>query len=123
MLSYRTEQSIPAFAKIILVSAGLVGGPTAHEGNVLINGRPVCDDYWDNNDATVVCRMLGYGSGIAVQNAAYGSVEGKFILNNVDCKGTEANIHQCTKSHAHKCHGPEGAGVICIPEGKASDHY
>jgi len=98
-------------------SAGLVGGPTAHEGNVLINGRPVCDDYWDNNDATVVCRMLGYGSGIAVQNAAYGLVEGKFIINNVDCKGTEANIHQCTKSTAHKCHGPEGAGVICIPEG------
>merc|ERR1712098_358839 len=98
-------------------SAGLVGGPTAHEGNVLINGRPVCDDYWDNNDATVVCRMLGYGSGIAVQDADYGSVEGKFLINNVDCKGTEANIHQCTKSNAHKCHGPEGAGVICIPEG------
>merc|ERR1712058_114585 len=55
----------------------------------------------------VVCRMLGYRSGIAVQNAAYGSVEGKFIINNVDCKGTEANIHQCTKSNAHKCHGPE----------------
>ena len=100
-----------------------MGGPTAHEGNVLINGRPVCDDYWDNNDATVVCRMLGYGSGIAVQNAAYGSIQGKFIINNIDCKGTEANIHQCTKSNAHKCHGPEGAGVICIPEGKASDHY
>merc|ERR1712243_228646 len=100
-------------------SAGLVGGPTAHEGNVLINGRPVCDDYWDNNDATVVCRMLGYGSGIAVQDAAYGPVEGKFLINNVDCKGTEANIHQCTKSNAHKCHGPEGAGVICIPEGNS----
>merc|ERR1712098_205601 len=73
----------------------------------------------DNNDARVVCRMLGYGSGIAVQNAAYGPVQGKFIINNVDCKGTEANIHQCTKSNAHKCHGPEGAGVICIPEGNA----
>ena len=25
-------------------------------GNIFINGRPVCDDYADNNVATVVCR-------------------------------------------------------------------
>ena len=38
----------------------LRGGSSECEGNVFVNGQPVCDDYWDKKDATVVCRMLGY---------------------------------------------------------------
>ena len=94
----------------------MVGGSSENEGNVLINGQPICDDYWDTHDANVVCRMLGYPLGIATSDSEFGEVEENFIMDDVQCEGSEDNIIDCIHIAEHNCDGSEGAGVRCLSE-------
>ena len=62
---------VPVFHTTSAASLGnntleLRGGSGPHEGNVFINGFPVCEDdefnvnQWRRAEANVVCRMFGY---------------------------------------------------------------
>ena len=78
--------------------------------------KPVCDDYWDDKDAKVVCRMLGFNSGTAFfgPSGPFGNVtSANFIMDNVLCTGTEHSILECPHQTTHNCHITEGAGVRC----------
>ena len=47
------------FLALTIIQIELINGSVPNEGNLYVNGRPVCDHEWDNNDADVACRMLG----------------------------------------------------------------
>ena len=94
----------------------MVGGLNDHEGNVLVNDRPICDDSWDDSDASVVCRSLGYDSGIATSESEFGDVAENFIMDDVICNGDEGHIIQCPHSGSHNCDVYEGAGVRCVAD-------
>ena len=94
----------------------------------------VCDDYWDNNDAKVVCRMLNYSNSgkyvcfliifsllyisdaIARGSAYFGQGSGSILLDNVLCTGNEASIFSCSHNSigSHDCSHSEDAGVVCL---------
>ena len=83
----------------------------------------VCDDGWDDTDAGVVCRQLGFGSsGTAIGSADFGQGSGPIWLDSVTCTGNESTIARCghlgvgiTRSCDHnkdagvKCSGAEGS--------------
>ncbi|XP_063971489.1 uncharacterized protein LOC129281473 isoform X4 [Lytechinus pictus] len=101
-------------------SIRLVGGSSDSEGRVEVyyNGEwgTVCDDFWDDTDATVVCQILGLGgSGTAQSNAAFGVGSGNIILDNVQCDGTETDLFACPSNgpNNHNCGHSEDAGVVC----------
>ncbi|XP_022339785.2 uncharacterized protein LOC111134740 [Crassostrea virginica] len=93
------------------------GGSTYGRVEIFNNGAwgTVCDDNWDNNDAIVVCRMLGLRGGTAKGSAYYGQGSGSIWLDDVNCSGSEQSIYSCTHPTigAHNCNHGEDAGVIC----------
>ncbi|XP_068710420.1 scavenger receptor cysteine-rich type 1 protein M160-like isoform X2 [Montipora foliosa] len=57
----------------------------------------ISSDNWDMNDATVVCRQLGYqdGAEVALKNRVYGPFFGPVWLTYLHCTGNEKNVMEC----------------------------
>ena len=116
----------------------LVGGEKEWEGNIIVGGKPVCDDAsekYGKEVAQVVCRFilfwqktiihifitiflpreLGYDGGQYTKESHFGQVSDDFMMDDVKCKGTEEKLLDCPHTTEDDCEGIEGLGVICIP--------
>ncbi|KXZ45996.1 hypothetical protein GPECTOR_48g428 [Gonium pectorale] len=101
----------------------LNGWPDGSSGRVEIyhNGElgSVCDDSWDDDDARVVCRELGFDGGYAEWGGAFGpAFEWQRIwLTRVQCRGNESRLADCPRIQKdwgdHACSHWEDAGVTC----------
>ncbi len=87
----------------------------------------VCNNYWYNNYARVVCRQLGYDLNVttninALRQGKPGT--GQIWLDHIQCSGSEERLDEC--SHIgwgqHYCNHQQDAWVQCFnssqPEGK-----
>ncbi len=99
----------------------LVGGSAPSEGSVRIchdnEFRSVCDDFFTHRGAGVVCRQLGYPTGVPTYRSRFVGDAGpvSYWLDDVDCRSTEANLGDCPHPGwgLHNCGANERAGVIC----------
>lgn len=103
------------------------GSPSiAHDGRVLANNMngtgTVCGYMWDDTDADVLCRQMGFPSGIAILMPR-DPVFNRFVFN-VNCLGNETDIQSCPAFDydvSGMCSMYEDAGVLCsgMTSGKA----
>lgn len=99
----------------------LVGGASALEGRVelCLDGvwGTVCDNFWSNLDAIVVCNQLSLGKtdAVAIQGARFGAGTGPIHLNNFFCSGTESILTNCPHQGTEdsSCSHLQDASVIC----------
>ncbi|KAH9514599.1 Neurotrypsin [Bulinus truncatus] len=102
----------------------LVNGEHSYRGTVEVfyNNRwgTVCDDYWSDNAAQVVCSMLGYvrsGALVVFHNGFNSPPYNDFWLDNVQCSGSERSLFDCIHLPwgTNDCVHGEEAGVRCNP--------
>ena len=77
----------------------------------------MCDDGWDDTDAGVICKQLGFGSsGTAIGSAGFGQGLRSIWLNSVMCTGNESILLSCGHlglGVTSSCYHYEDAGVRC----------
>ncbi|KAJ8027595.1 Neurotrypsin [Holothuria leucospilota] len=93
------------------------GNETASRVEVFVNCSwgTVCDDSWDIQDVTVVCRQLGFPVALkATSNSFFGESQERIHFDEVACNGNEHSIFDCRQSNVDQnCGNREDAGVIC----------
>jgi len=104
-------------------AVALVGGGNPRVGRLeVFHGTQwgtVCDDGFTDAAARVVCYSLGFGYvGRKVGINLYGAGDGLIWLNNINCRGTEQYIGEC--SHGdwsfHSCTHREDVAVSCTDD-------
>ena len=105
---------------IYVVPIRLAGTSSQKQGRVEVyhNGEwgTVCDDGWDNTDATVVCRQLGFYSSVrAYGSAPYGQGTGPIWLSRLSCFGYESSLFECGQLSVttKNCTHSDDAAVTC----------
>ncbi|CAC5401410.1 unnamed protein product [Mytilus coruscus] len=105
----------------VYVKVRLVDGSHSLEGRVeiYVDGTwgTICDDAFGEEEARVICGMIGYSKNgsIPYSSAYFGQGHGSIALDGLNCIGTETNILACQSNglYNHDCEHKEDAGVAC----------
>ncbi|CAG0906470.1 unnamed protein product, partial [Darwinula stevensoni] len=114
------DESDEKECKVPVIELKLQGGMKPHQGRVEVKAYGewgvICDDKFGLSDAEVICRQLGYSLGAlkTFSGSAFGSGNGKFLLDDLTCTGNESSIAECQFPGwgQHDCHAEEVTALL-----------
>ncbi|XP_063411205.1 scavenger receptor cysteine-rich domain-containing group B protein-like [Mytilus trossulus] len=76
----------------------------------------VCDDFFDDVDARVACRQLGYNTGFTVESVDVDDGTGEVWLDDMNCTGIERELSDCPNKGwgMENCGHHEDIGIECF---------
>lgn len=121
-LLHKTESRVTTLDSQHITDIRLTGANHSGEGRVEVKYKgswgTVCDDFFTDKSAKVVCSQLGYSASHATykNNAAFGRGSGEIVLDDVVCTGDEYSIAVCRHNGfgQDNCGHHEDVGVICF---------
>nr|KAG5703087.1 hypothetical protein BaRGS_012149 [Batillaria attramentaria] len=132
---FRTHfsSSVSAVCADVWISYRLEGGGDNYgRVEVYANGEwgTVCDRYWDDYDAAVFCRYLGYEDGAVRPTDDLEHATGKVWGPEFNCEGNETMLNDCTHrgwmpvTHSLSCFShTRDAGVFCYSKVRLSSGW
>ena len=105
---------------IFVVAVRLTGSELVNYGRVELwsddGWYSVCDENFDDMDATVVCRALGYVTGKSQCCSALGRIgtANPIMFSNFSCTGTEADPKLCPFVKSSTCRNGHYVSVLCL---------
>ncbi|KAH3713799.1 hypothetical protein DPMN_073600 [Dreissena polymorpha] len=94
----------------------LANGTYDEEGRVEIKvfdeWGTICDDSFGLEEATVICRMLGYGFATGFNTSVHPG-KGPIFVDNLDCGENFSHINDCEYTTMHNCSHSEDVAVTC----------
>jgi hypothetical protein len=80
----------------------------------------VCGEFWDDNDAKVACRQLGYYGGFATYQDF--SLTDPVLLTELNCEGNEMDLFSCPRNES-ACYSNTTAAVVCYQNANQGKCY
>ncbi|XP_060075020.1 low-density lipoprotein receptor-related protein 4-like [Ylistrum balloti] len=108
----------------------LMAGEKGNKGNIEIyNGTTwfdLCPDGWDDSDASVMCRMLGYSGDSANASVNNDNVTVSSLgQDKFDCDGSETSLDDCPTSsnNATACENTTRSHLSCAEVPEPNDFF
>ena len=92
------------------------------KGLLLYRGGTVCDDYFSDDSANAICRLLGYSSHSSWSSGYKWEIQSNYDIKMDDVQCSREDWTSCTYETYHNCDHSEDIFLTCTGKRRFKDN-